>query len=478
MALRRTTLVGLSVIALCACKGTGNMDAGVQDASVDVADGSGETDAGSDASRDAGTPPPDFRYLDYELFSPQGTTGILGSLSANDDSGLSYDFGQLLPGQGYAISLALHGENAQCSKDNQGLGRERAFVFDVTAGETTVVRAPLLCGGAYGTVEVSITVHSAALSCNSLRLSAPSAVVGEAVAVAWADDTQGTEYTLSVAPMAVVGVLQLQDDGADFLCRAQGVATISVRTDKGPCTGTFQSVEVQCTPRDGEVCCPIDALPQQRDTDACMQLGGSPPCFTGCGCLRHGGSASTQIDANGCLEWIMKPRADRAVLLLCSDADGNPNPDPRKPCGSYAPLPTNAAAGSCSDSAVRDALDPTDTICTSSADRSCDPTGKWHIELVLDPPSSKPHNCTGKPQPPGIALDLVVPGDLHLSENGCELSTVHIEPWNNGGECGVFGYSLFFQIDGDVGSGSLHTLESGFCGSETRSRAVAVRARP
>jgi hypothetical protein len=85
---------------------------------------------------------------------------------------------------------------------------------------------------------------------------------------------------------------------------------------------------VTCSAPQGTSCCPIDPI-GENTSRRCTELGGSPPCFRGCDCLRNGGVYYTEPDAQGCLQWRLRPSRDSEEHLVCLDEAGNPSPDPR-----------------------------------------------------------------------------------------------------------------------------------------------------
>lgn len=162
-------------------------------------------------------------------------------------------------------------------------------------------------------------------ACEPLRAEPASAAVGDTIALAWDPLIGDGEYNLSVTPWASVGSLREVDGRMRFRCDAPGEATIAFDSDR--CANAPLSVTVKCTAREDMSCCPIQPLGEGGGS--CSELGGSPPCLVGCGCLRDGGAFYTELDAQGCLQWVLRPALDSAEHLVCLDQDGNPNPDPR-----------------------------------------------------------------------------------------------------------------------------------------------------
>ena len=401
----------------------------------------------------------------------------MGSVTRVGETGLRYGVGQLAPGTGYALSFVLSAEGVQCARPG-GLSRDNAEMFDVQAGKISELRVTLPCSGVPGlSASIRVSVLGSGGHCQALTAEPAMLPVGDSAILQWDRSEPSAERTWSVSPMSTVGQLRVGAEGVQFRCAAAGVATITLQTTRGPCTASPQTVQITCEPLPGQDCCPIDPLFSDPGVDPaadCLRLGGSPPCFTGCACLRAGGGGRTVTDAHGCLEWELRKDPSQPWLALCLDADGNPNPDPRKSCGSYAPLAPGKPTSSCSPTDLLSVLDPTETICASSADRSCDASGSWHVTFASSASTLK---CAGRPLPPQMELDLTVPGSVKVSENGCELSLVYTQGWSNSSECGTYGYSLFLQIDGDSASGRLHTAEGGFCQSDARVQAQAQRVR-
>jgi hypothetical protein len=125
-------------------------------------------------------------------------------------------------------------------------------------------------------------------------------------------------------------------------------------------------------------------------------------------------------------------------------------------------------------STIASALDPLDTVCASTVARTCDPNGTWQVSFPNFDPAMAGFRCVEN-APPEVELSLSYPGDFKVSANGCDLSYEHVEAWRDENECGAFGYTLYLQIDGDQASGSLHSLETGFCSDERRDLATALR---
>lgn len=162
-------------------------------------------------------------------------------------------------------------------------------------------------------------------ACAPLRAEPTSAQVGEQVSLRFDPAVTPGTYSLSVRPWGTVGSLHTVDDGSKtFRCDAPGVADITLTAD-----GCDQpsAVRVTCRPQPGSACCSIDPL--DDGAARCAQLGGSPPCFVGCDCLRNGGVYYTETDPQGCLQWQLRPTRDSAEHLVCLDEAGNESPDPR-----------------------------------------------------------------------------------------------------------------------------------------------------
>ena len=164
-------------------------------------------------------------------------------------------------------------------------------------------------------------------ACAPLRAEPATAMVGESIALAWDERVGAGEFALSVTPWATVGSLRALDAGHAFRCDAPGRAIIELVSDR--CDTPLQ-VEVECLARPDAQCCAIEPL-AEAGASGCSALGGSPPCLRGCGCLREGGVYYTEIDAQGCLQWVLRPALDSPDHLVCLDEAGQPAPDPRHP---------------------------------------------------------------------------------------------------------------------------------------------------
>jgi len=165
------------------------------------------------------------------------------------------------------------------------------------------------------------------VDCEPLVAEPESVQVGESIALRFDPAVQPGDYTLSVAPWGSVGSIHRDAAGSStFRCDAPGSAVIAIESDA--CTATLSSVFVTCVPQEGSSCCPIDPIGESA-TGRCTQFGGSPPCFLGCDCLRNGGVYYSEPDAQGCLQWRLRPSRDSEEDLVCLDEAGDPNPDPR-----------------------------------------------------------------------------------------------------------------------------------------------------
>lgn len=284
----------------------------------------------------------DFGPFIFELFQPDGYA-MFGSLAAeNDASGVHADYGELHVGSGYAIALTLQAADFtfSCSTGGAGgLGADTAISFSIEAGMTTAVRASLPCTNGT-TVQVRVDLHGATRACVPFAATPPELTVRDSAALSWDTSGTGAEYEFAVTPSQTVGSLHLESTPPRFECQASGIATLTLHTSKGPCGGLPQAVNVTCKAREGETCCPIDPL----DPVGCMAFGGSPPCYTGCQCLRNGGQAATRVDANGCLERSLTVLLGGPQHVLCLDSQGAPHPDPRLPPGSYDPAALQSPA--------------------------------------------------------------------------------------------------------------------------------------
>jgi len=174
------------------------------------------------------------------------------------------------------------------------------------------------------------TVVPPRFNCEPPRAEPDTALVGESIALRWASGEEPDEYALSVEPWGSVGSFQGTAESGDagtrvFRCDAPGTALISIVSDQ--CIAPVEVV-VTCLAPEGTSCCPIEPIGADA-LDRCVQLGGSPPCFRGCDCLRNGGTYSAEPDAQGCLQWQLRPSRDSAEHLVCLDEAGNPSPDPR-----------------------------------------------------------------------------------------------------------------------------------------------------
>ena len=161
--------------------------------------------------------------------------------------------------------------------------------------------------------------------CTPLRASAKRANVGESIELSWDAAIAPGTFTLAVSPWATVGSLHEVDGRTRFRCDAAGTATITL--DNDVCVDGAFGVDVQCVASEAAACCPIGALDDPGER--CVDLGGSPPCFRGCDCLREGGVYYTEPDANGCLRWVLRASLQSSEALICLDEAGQPAPDPR-----------------------------------------------------------------------------------------------------------------------------------------------------
>jgi hypothetical protein len=165
------------------------------------------------------------------------------------------------------------------------------------------------------------------VNCEPLVADPASVHVGESIALHFDPAVQPGEYTLAVMPWGSVGTIHGDAAGnPTFRCDAPGSAVVAFESET--CTAALSSVFVTCWPLEGASCCPIDPIGEDA-TGRCSQLGGSPPCFLGCDCLRNGGAYYTEPDAQGCLQWRLRPSRDSDEDLVCLDEAGNPSPDPR-----------------------------------------------------------------------------------------------------------------------------------------------------
>lgn len=408
--------------------------------------------------------------LQFELISPSGFVWF-GHRPLGAGPLPRADYGVLHAGSGYKISVGTQSAT-ECSSSS-GFSEIHAVPFDVVAGETTELHLMLPCPGRLACVEVVFAVDGSAEECPPLVVTPASGPVGSSLSVALPELPSG-ERTVSLDPYAIVAAFGVSPSPTELevKCRAAGTAKLHVDSTEGPCGGFRQEADVVCTPMPNSECCPLGTI-QELQSDGCVALGGSPPCYTGCDCLRDGGSISSASDANGCLEWSIK-RSRSGGSIACLDENGDVNPDPRKLCGTFAVPEAAPPAPDCSASAISRALDPLDTVCASTAARTCDAAGTWRVTFPNFDTSLIGSRCVEN-APPEVELLLTAPGDFKVSANGCDLTYQHSEEWENESECGAFGYTLYLQVDGDQASGSLHSVETGFCSGEARDFATAVR---
>jgi hypothetical protein len=155
---------------------------------------------------------------------------------------------------------------------------------------------------------------------------------------------------------------------------------------------------------------------------------------------------------------------------VCYDEDGNVHPDPRQADREFCGAVTgNVPGGSCSASGVRAALESNTPPPDPNPDRECDPTGTWRIDVPEDCPLE--FACSADT----IDLEFSVPGDVEVSDNGCELDLLRTDTWTNSSECGAYGFRIHLVVDGDTAHGRAYRAESGFCSSHDMSSATAVR---
>jgi hypothetical protein len=163
------------------------------------------------------------------------------------------------------------------------------------------------------------------VECEDLRSDVPRALVGESIALSWDAEVGEGQYSISLTPWANVASLHEVDGRTLVRCDAPGAVTVELESDR--CGNDVAPLKLECAAQPGSECCPIDPLGEMGF--ACSELGGSPPCHVGCSCLRDGGVFYTEADAQGCLQWVLRPAVDSDEHLVCLDREGNPSPDPR-----------------------------------------------------------------------------------------------------------------------------------------------------
>jgi hypothetical protein len=282
------------------------------------------------------TQQPPFSKIQYSIRGQSKRT-MSGEITAESSpDGLYADIGEMAPGN-YTLHILLSEQWALCQVDNGGSSEQIVTPFSVEAGETKSISTMLKCDGAYrDDIRVTIIVHGVAESCNAPTAFPQQAEVGESIVLSW--DTRYAKDIEVEADPHIAGSWETNPaaEKQNFKCLAAGPVTISFSVLKGPCTGFYTTIDITCIACEGQNCCPIDDY--DIVDNGCADLGGSPPCYRGCQCMRNGGSMKTQLDSNDCLRWILttsEQKVDAGRLetiekpIVCLDDQGNPNPDPR-----------------------------------------------------------------------------------------------------------------------------------------------------